>query len=124
MHQFKILFVEVIASCFQIFSPCLPLKSSTLFTTIVLLDALDIFGAHHVALANPCPLFGDDCLFSLQVFAIVHDRSVVVANSEVVAFLAPLVTLVKVVLPVLWDIAPLDGDVLVPVSSGVLVVKS
>ena len=53
-----------------------------------------------------------------------HDGSVVVANSEVVAFLAPLVTLVKVVLPVLWDIAPFDGDVLVPVSSGVLVVKS
>ena len=106
-------------------SPCLPLKSSTLLTSIVLFDALDIFGAHHVALANPNPLlFGDDCQFSLQVFAIVHDGSVVVANSEVVAFLSPLVTLVKVVLPVLWDIAPLDGDVLVPVSSGVLVVKS
>ena len=69
-------------------------------------------------------LFGNNCLFSSQVSAIVHDGIVIVAYSQVVAFLAPLVTLVKVVLPVLWDIAPLDGDILVPVSSGVLVVKS
>ena len=109
----------------QIFSPYLTLKSSTLLTSVVLFDALDIFGAHHVALANPNPLlFGNNCLFFSQVFAIVHDGIVIVAYSQVVAFLAPLVTLVKVVLPVLWDIAPLDGDVLVPVSSGVLVVKS
>ena len=87
--------------------------------------ALDIFGAHHVALANPNPLlFGNDCQFSLQVFAIVHDGSVVIANLQIIATITTLVTLVKVVNPILRNVVPLNCHIIVPISPGVLMEES
>ena len=63
-------------------------------------------------------------LYTFQIFAVVHDWSIIIANLEVVATLAPLVTLVKVVLPISWDVAPFYGHIPVPVCSGVFVEES
>ena len=53
-----------------------------------------------------------------------HDGTIVVADLEVMAALAPLVALVEVVLPVSWDVAPFDGYIPVPISSGVFMEES
>ena len=62
--------------------------------------------------------------FTIQISAIVHDGPIIITNFEVMATLSPLVTLVKVVFPILWNVCPLDGDIFVPVCPGVLMEES
>ena len=63
-------------------------------------------------------------IVTFQISAVVHDGSVVIANLEVIATLSPLVAPDEVMLPIFWDVAPFDGHIPVPVSSGVLVKES
>ena len=63
-------------------------------------------------------------MFTHQHSSIVHDGSVVVSNIQVIAASITLVTLVKVVNPILWNVVPLNGHIIVPISPSVLVEES
>ena len=63
-------------------------------------------------------------MFTHQHSSIVHDGSAVVANLQVIAASITLVALVKVVNPIIWNVVPLNGHIIVPVSPGVLVKES
>ena len=65
----------------------------------------------------------DPLKLTKQVSAIVHDGAIVISNLEVIASTCPLITLVEVMHPVCWNVVPMDFDILVPVSSRVLMEK-
>ena len=63
-------------------------------------------------------------MFTHQHSSIVHDGSLVVANIQVIAASITLVALVTVVNPILWNVVPLNGHIIVSISPGVLVEES